>query len=61
MMKKRSIGLMVVLFIFTFGIYAIYWPCHFQSQLKEKTGEGAGALGHFLLTIVTFGIYSIVW
>lgn len=60
-MKKRSIGLMIVLFLFTFGIYPIYWLVKFQMELKKETGEGFGGLGHFLLLIFTFGIYAIYW
>jgi hypothetical protein len=60
-MTKRSIGLMVVLYLFTFGIYPIYWYCKFQNELKKETGEGFTWVGHLLLTIVTFGIYYIVW
>jgi len=60
-MKKRSIGIMILLLIVTAGIYGIYWTCSFQSQLKEKTGEGFGGVGHFFMTLITFGIYSIYW
>lgn len=60
-MKKRSIIVMILLSIITLGIYQIYWTCSFQGQLKEKTGEGFGPLGHFVMILVTFGIYSIYW
>ena len=60
-MKQRGIGMMILLSIITLGIYTIYWQCSFQGQLKEKTGEGFGPIGHFLMCIVTFGIYSIYW
>lgn len=60
-MKKRSIGVMILLYIITFGIYPLYWYITFQSQLKAKTGEGFGGLGHFIVSIFTFGIYGIYW
>lgn len=60
-MKKRKIWLMVILSIVTFGIYTIYWLCSFQSQLKEKTGEGFGGVAHFFMLFITFGIYAIIW
>jgi len=60
-MKKRSLGTMILLFLFTFGIYPIYWNIKFQMELKEKTGEGFGGLGHFLMLIFTFGVYAIYW
>ncbi|MCL2539810.1 MAG: DUF4234 domain-containing protein [Firmicutes bacterium] len=60
-MKKRGIGVMILLYIFTFGIYAIVWPCMFQGELKKETGEGFGPWGHFFMSIFTFGIYAIYW
>ena len=60
-MKERSLVSMILLSIFTLGIYSIYWYCSFQNQLKEQTGEGYGGLGHILASIFTLGIYSIVW
>ena len=60
-MKKRGIGRMVILTIFTLGIYAIYWQCSFQGQLKEETGKGFGAWGHFFMILCTIGIYAIYW
>lgn len=60
-MKKRSIGVMILLSIITFGIYTIYWQCSFQNQLKKVTGKGFGGFGHFLMCLVTFGIYPLYW
>ncbi len=60
-MKKRSLGLMVVLFLFTFGIYPLYWYIVFQSELKHETKEGFGGLAHLFMTLITFGIYAIYW
>ncbi len=60
-MKHRSIGMMIVLFLFTFGIYPIYWIIVFHDELKKKTGEGFGVVGHVLMLIFTFGIYAIYW
>ena len=60
-MKKRNIILVLVLSLVTFGIYAVYWNCAFQNELKKETGEGFGWLGHLLMCLVTFGIYSLYW
>jgi hypothetical protein len=60
-MTKRSIGMMIVLFLFTFGIYPIYWIIKFQVELKKETNEGFNGLGHFLMLIFTFGIYAVYW
>lgn len=60
-MKKRSIGVMILLTIITLGIYTIYWQCSFQNQLKKTTGKGFGGVGHFFMCLITFGIYPIYW
>ena len=60
-MKKRSIVTMIILTIITLGLYSIYWQCSFQGQLKEHSGQGFGAIGHFFMCLFTFGIYSIYW
>ena len=60
-MTQRNITTMVLLFLFTFGIYPLIWHYKFQSELKEKTGEGFGGGGHILMTLITFGIYQIYW
>lgn len=60
-MKKRSIGVMILLSLITFGIYPVYWQCSFQNQLKKVTGKGFGGFGHFVMCLVTFGIYSLYW
>ncbi len=60
-MKERSILGMIVLSVITVGIYDVYWYIKFQMELKEKTGEGFGGFGHFLMLLFTFGIYGIYW
>jgi len=60
-MENRSIGTMVILTIVTLGFYILYWNIVFQSELKEKTGEGFGGFGHLVMLFFTFGIYSIYW
>ena len=60
-MKKRSIGVMILLIIVTLGIYTIYWNCSFQNQLKAKTGDGFTGVGHFFMSIITLGIYPLYW
>jgi len=60
-MKERSPLAVLLLSIFTLGIYAVYWIIVFQIELKRETGEGFNGLGHFLMLIFTFGIYGIYW
>jgi len=48
----RGIGLAIVLFIFTLGLYGLYWyPVNF-SDVKRHRGQGVGGLGGFLLLFV---------
>jgi len=48
----RSVGLAIVLFIVTLGLYGLYWyPVSF-SELKKYRGQGVGGLGGFLLLFV---------
>ena len=60
-MTKRSIGMMILLTFVSLGLYLIYWNIKFQVELKAKTGEGFGALGHILMLLFSFGIYVIYW
>lgn len=53
--------MMVVLFLFTFGIYPIIWMYKFQNEIKATTGEGFSGIIHVVLSFVTFGIYPIYW
>ena len=54
----------VLLYLFTFGIYAIYWFIKLTDETnalakeEHKTTSGGKA---FLLCLVTFGIYGIYW
>ena len=60
-MNERNLITMAILYIVTLGFYNIIWQCNFQSELKESTGKGFGAAGHFFVSLITFGIYSIYW
>ena len=60
-MKKRSIGMMIVLTLFTFGIYPVVFNIKFHAELKRATGKGFGVFGHILMSLCTFGIYQIYW
>lgn len=50
---------MILMFLFTFGIYPIYWYCSFQNQLHKQTGMGFSGVGHFFMTFIPF--YSLYW
>lgn len=60
-MKKRNLGVMVLGYLFTFGIYPLYWYCSFQNQLKKETGLGFGGFMHLVMSLITLGIYPLYW
>lgn len=64
MMKKRSIGIAILLTIVTFGIYGIYWFITMTDEVvslsKGKVYNTSGGVA-FLLTLVTCGIYGYYW
>ncbi|MFK5883606.1 MAG: DUF4234 domain-containing protein [Candidatus Izemoplasma sp.] len=60
-MTERGLVAIILLSIFTLGIYALYWMIVFQIELKKETDEGFNGFGHFLMLFFTLGIYSIYW
>jgi hypothetical protein len=56
--ETRSIGLSILWFILTLGIYGIYWVYQTQEEVKRYSGNGIGGiLGlviYILLSPVTF-------
>ncbi len=60
-MKKRDLIATALLFIFTFGIYALIWTIKFHIELREKSMEGMNTVGHVLLVLFTFGVYPLYW
>lgn len=59
--KERNILFMILMFIITFGLYALYWYMSFQNRLKKATGKGFNGLMHLIATIITLGIYGLYW
>ena len=56
---ERTIGLIILFSIITFGIYGIWYFSKFSNDLKDKSGEGFGGVGTFFVCMFTFGIYAI--
>lgn len=61
--QYRSVLTVILLSIFTFGIYSIYYTYSLQEAMKnefpeEKITSGAMVI---LLIVVTLGIYAIYW
>lgn len=62
-MTKRSVVAVVLLSIFTCGIYELYWLYTTKNELNAKAPEEPlkGILVMILLTIITCGIYGLYW
>ncbi len=54
--KPRSIGLSILLFIVTFGIYGIYWTYKTHEEVKRHSGNGVGGV----VGLVIYLVVSIV-
>jgi Domain of unknown function (DUF4234) len=50
--ETRSIGLSIVLFILTFGLYGIYWVYKTQEEIKRYSGNGIGGVLGLVIYIV---------
>ena len=65
MVKKRSLVVLILLSIVTFGIYGLYWIHKLAKDVNVICeGDGkktSGLLVYILLGIITFGIYSLIW
>jgi hypothetical protein len=53
----RKVGVVILLWIVTFGIYGLYWYYITHDEMKRETGEGLGA-GIALLIAVLAGVVS---
>ncbi|MBQ8036830.1 MAG: DUF4234 domain-containing protein [Proteobacteria bacterium] len=58
---ERSIVFVIIAYIFTLGIYGLYWLIRFQNDVHRRTGEGFGGWGTVGICIVTWGIYNYYW
>ena len=62
LVRKRNVGLAVILTIITCGIYALYWFIRLTDELstlsRDDSMDGGKAL---FFTVVTFGIYHLYW
>ena len=53
--SPRKVGIVILLYIVTFGIYGLYWYYITHDELKRETGEGLGG-GIALLLAFLVGI-----
>lgn len=61
-MTKREIWVVIVLSLFTFGIYYLYWIYAFSNDIKTALDDSEiNPTLELLLTIITCGIYGYYW
>lgn len=62
MVKKRNVGMAVLLSFVTLGIYAMVWFVQLTNQVNELSGEDGTSGGKAILfSILTCGIYMLFW
>jgi len=60
-MKRRSIALMVIFTIITFGFYMFVWTIMFHAEVRRASNEGIGTGLHVIGLFFGFGIYYLWW
>lgn len=63
-MKKRDVAVVLILSIFTCGIYSIYWFYVTANDLNREDTDGQPLENYILcilLSIITCGIFGIYW
>jgi hypothetical protein len=50
--SPRSVGIVILLYIVTLGIYGLYWYYVTHDEMKRETGEGLGGGIALLITIL---------
>jgi hypothetical protein len=56
--ETRSIGLSILWFIITLGIYGLYWVYKTFEEMKQYTGEGIGGVLALVIHIV---VGPVIW
>ena len=56
--QPRSIGLSILFFIITFGIYGLYWVYKTHEEIKKHSGQGVGGVVGLVIYIV-IGIVTV--
>jgi len=50
--KPRSIALVILLSVVTFGIWTVVWSYQNGEELKQHTREGIGGVGYLFITLL---------
>jgi len=61
-MEKKEIWFVIIMSLFTFGIYFLYWIYSFSRDVKYILNDDSINPGlELLLCIITLGLYTIYW
>jgi len=58
--RERGIGISILLFIVTFGLYGWYWAYKTQEEMKQQTGEGLGGVLGLVIWILINPVSAFV-
>jgi len=56
---QRGVGFVILMYIFTFGIYAIYWYYKSFEELKHYRKQGVGGVAGALLAFVIVSLFLL--
>ena len=57
--RQRGVGLTIVLFIVTLGIYGLYWIYKSFAEVRAYRGQGVGGLGGLLLAFIAVSTFLL--
>jgi hypothetical protein len=57
--KPRGVGFVIVLTLFTLGIYGIYWIIVTFFEIKRWRGQGVGGFVGFLLSLIPVAVFLL--
>jgi drug/metabolite transporter superfamily protein YnfA len=58
--RERGIGMSILLFVVTLGIYGWYWVYKTQEEMKRQTGEGVGGVLGLVIWILISPVSAFV-
>jgi hypothetical protein len=57
--RQRGVGFVILMYIFTFGIYAIYWYYKSFEELKHYRKQGVGGVAGALLAFILVSVFLL--
>ncbi len=57
--KPRGVGFVILLTIFTLGIYTLYWTVVSFREIRRWRGQGVGGFVGLLLSLIIVGVFLL--